>query len=238
MRLSAANPPIDEILLSSLADIGITMSEDLVLPHEDVPLNMHLRSIFTRLPAGTIEFAALLKLSESLMVAISSNCISAMDLLRQSQASHTAFPRDEFTIGVQGLDNIAGSFAGGRVLELSGPPSTGKTVSYVHALITCTQIHPQVRVDSGVLGTCSVRCCPASRSTRKYVCTLGGYNKRFTFCTKTECCGSSSRTCFDRDNINYRCARSPTDSEGVRRQSCVCDTGCAYSCASSSKSCV
>jgi hypothetical protein len=128
MRLAVLKPPLEPLLLQSLKELDITTSADLVLPSANVPLNLHLRSIFTRLPPNTTQFSDLLELANHVSASSSAPSISGTELLEQERVKRAQNPADEFASGVDKLDNIAGGFAGGRVLEITGTPSTGKTV--------------------------------------------------------------------------------------------------------------
>jgi hypothetical protein len=128
MRLAALRPPLPSALLQALEAIEIYTSEDLLLPPTFQLLNLHLRAIFSRLPRGTLEFHELLDLATRVSSESSAIGISGTALLERARSDSARWPVDEFASGVRALDEIAGGFAGGRVLEISGTPSTGKTV--------------------------------------------------------------------------------------------------------------
>jgi hypothetical protein len=130
MQLSDLEPDVAPELLECLADIGINTAEELLLPASNITESAHLRTIFMRLPSGIAEFEDLLNAAESASAALARSMrgVSALELLRAHERTMSSHSKDEFATGLAELDDMTGRFQGGRVLEIAGTPSLGKTV--------------------------------------------------------------------------------------------------------------
>lgn len=131
MRLSNLIPYIPADLVTCLGAINIRTEIDLCFSASTF-------EIFRRLPRGTVSLQELIDYTDVVSELCAAPAISGYDLLSlENESQRNAV---ELTSGNQELDDFLVGLSGGRVIEISGDRSTGKSVRFFSLVFLSLQL--------------------------------------------------------------------------------------------------